>query len=126
MFPFFFIARISDNDIEISLIGDSGVIDFTFTQPKCSRYARLRFSEKQMNGEFDDLSAISVDLSDCLQIKVVTENNHFNLYLADKPTFSGKFKKPLGNLLGVVYSFFGTGKIDYLRLSDSLEKHFRK
>lgn len=106
-------------DIGMTLLGDSGIIDFKFTQPKCSRFAKLIFSEKRLNGEFDDLNAMSVDLSDWLQIKMVTENNNFNLYLDNKPTFSGKYEKPLGNLLGIVYSFFGSGKIDYIKLENS-------
>jgi hypothetical protein len=105
-------------DIDISLIGDSGLIDFKFTQPKCSRFARLRFSEKQMNGEFDKLDAMSVDLSDWLKIKMITKSNNFNLYLADTLIFSGNYERPLGNLLGVVYSFYGSGKIDYLELKE--------
>lgn len=106
-------------DIEIIMIGDSGLVDFTFTQLECSRFAKLQFSEEQMNGEFDDLNAMSVDLSDWLTIKVVTKNKNFNLYLADKLIFTGKYKKNMGNLLGVTYSFFGTGKIDYLKLKDN-------
>ena len=105
-------------DIAVSLVGDSALIDFRFTQPKCSRFAKLRFSEKQMNGEFDNLDAMSVDLSDWLKIKMITKSYDFNLYLSDTLVFSGKYKKPLGNLLGVIYSFYGSGKIDYLELKD--------
>ena len=105
-------------DIEMTLLGDSGLVDFKFTQPKCSRFAKIRFSEKEMHGEYDDLDAMSVDLSDWLQIKMVTEKKTFNLYLEDKRIFSGQYKKPLGKLLGVVYSFYGTGKINFLILKD--------
>jgi hypothetical protein len=100
------------------LVGDSGTIDFKFTQPKCSRYASLRISEKFLDGGFDDLSALSVDLSDWLQIKMATSNGHFKIELADEIIFSEEYEKPLGNLLGVVYSFFGSGKIDYLELKN--------
>ena len=65
--------------VMISSIGDSGVIDFTFTQPKCSRYAKLRFSEKQLNGESDALDTMPVDLSDWVQIKMMRESKNFNL-----------------------------------------------
>jgi hypothetical protein len=105
-------------DIEITLVGDSGLVDFKFTQPKCSRYASLRVSEKYLDGGFNDLSALSVDLSDWLQIKMVTSKGHFEIALAEKVIFSEEYEKPLGNLLGVVYSFFGSGKIDYLELKD--------
>ncbi len=111
-------------DIDISLIGDSGLIDFKFTQPKCSRYARLRFSERQMNGEFDKLDAMSVDLSDWLTVKMVTKNKDFSLYLADTLIFTGNYERPLGDLLGVAYSFYGSGKIDYLELKDGNDSTF--
>ena len=115
---------ISVNDIDVSLIGDSGLVELKFTQPKCSRYAKLVFSEQKMNGEFNKLEAMSVDLSDWLKIKVITENKNFSLYLSDSLVFEGQYKKPMGNLLGIVYSFYGSGKIDFLELKDGAKNTF--
>jgi hypothetical protein len=111
-------------DIEITLVGETGTVDFKFTQLKCSRHANLRVSEKYLDGEFDDLSALSVDLSDWLPIKMNTSGGQFTIELDGKPVFSEEYKQPLGNLLGVVFSFFGSGKIDYLELKETSGESF--
>jgi hypothetical protein len=81
-------------------------------------------SEKYLDGEFDDLSALSVDLSDWLPIKMNTSGGQFTIELDGKPVFSEEYKQPLGNLLGVVFSFFGSGKIDYLELKETSGESF--
>lgn len=111
-------------DIGIVLQGELGKIDIKFTQPKCSRYARLKLSEKQLDGAYDDLSAFTVDMSDWLQLRMKTENRNFGVYLGDKLIFTERYTKPLGTLLGIRYYFFGSGKIDYIELKDSAEKVF--
>jgi hypothetical protein len=111
-------------DIEIILVGDSGNVDLKFTQPKCSRYASLKVSERYLDGKFSDLSAFTVDMSDWLQVKLVTKENNAQVYLDEKLIFSQKYEKKMGQLLGVVYQFFGSGKIDYLELSDAQQSLF--
>jgi hypothetical protein len=106
-------------DTEIILIGDSGTVDFKFTQPKCSRWASLKVSEKYITGEFNDLSAFTVDMSDWLQISMTTAKGNCTISLDNKPIYTQQYHQPLGNLIGVVYQFYGSGKIDYLHLKDA-------
>jgi hypothetical protein len=111
-------------DAEIILLGDSGTIDFKFTQPKCSRWASLRVSEKFLDGKFNDLSQFTVDMSDWLDVKMTTKGGCCKVYLAEKLIFTQKYDKPLGSLVGVIYQFYGSGKIDYLDLKDQTGKAF--
>lgn len=112
-------------DIGISLIGENdGMIDFKFTQPKCFRFATLRVSEKYLNGEYDNLNPLSVDMSDWLQIKATTNNGEFMLYLGEELIFTETYKQELGMLAGVIIYFYGTGKIDYLDLKDENQNTF--
>ncbi len=106
-------------DVGIVLQGESGKIDIKFTQPKCSRYARMKLSEKQMDGAFDDLSAFTIDMSDWLQIRMKTENKKFCVYLGNKLIFTERYTEPIGTLLGIRYYFYGSGKTDYIELKDS-------
>jgi hypothetical protein len=111
-------------DVEIKLLGDSGIIDFKFTQPKCSRWASLRVSEKFLDGKFTDLSAFTVDMSDWQLIRMRTEDGVCSIYLDQKLVFSQKYEKQMGMLVGMVYQFYGSGKIDYVDLKDSAGKTF--
>jgi len=117
-------GSLSCYDAEIKLIGDSGMIDFKFTQTKCSRYASVRVSEKFLDGKFTDLSAFTVDMSDWLKIKMLTHADTCNIYLDKKLIFSQKYEKPLGALVGIIYQFYGSGMIDQLSLKDAEGKVF--
>lgn len=111
-------------DTGLKLVGDSGIIDFNFTQSKCSRFAGLRVSDKVLSGEDTNLSALSVDMSNWLNIKVVNKNKEFFLYLDGQMIYQQKYRKPLGKLIGIIYYFFGTGKIDDLKVFDGEHQLF--
>ena len=103
----------------IRLIGKEGLVDFHFTHEDCSRYAKFRLSEKFLDGQFDDLDALSVDLSDWLDIRIEIERNELKLFLSDELIFKESYLEPLGMLVGVGYKFFGSGKIDNLSVKNS-------
>jgi hypothetical protein len=111
-------------DTGLRLVGDLNTIDFNFTQQKCSRYAGIKVSEKELSGEFADLSALAIDMSDWLNIKVKNEKNIFHLYLSNKLIYKQEYKKPLGKLIGIVVYFSGTGKLDDIKLYDSNQSLF--
>jgi hypothetical protein len=111
-------------DTGLRLVGDLNTIDFNFTQQKCSRYAGIKVSEKELSGEFADLSALAIDMSDWLNIKVKNEKNVFHLYLSNQLIYKQEYKKPLGKLIGIVVYFSGTGKLDDIKLYDSNQSLF--
>nr|WP_321354915.1 hypothetical protein [uncultured Draconibacterium sp.] len=111
-------------DAGFQLIGESGIIDFNFTQSRCSRFAGIRVSEKYLSGEDTDLKSLAVDMSTWLNVKTVNKNNKFNLYLNDQLIFEQPYEKPLGKLIGLVIYFSGSGKVDDLKVFDHKNKLF--
>ena len=109
-------------DTGLQLIGESGIIDFNFTQSGCSRWAGIRVSDKYLSGEDTDLSRLTVDMSAWLNIKVVNENNVFYLYLDNQLIFEQPYEKPLGKLIGIVIYFSGSGRVDDLKVFDHEQK----
>ncbi|MCG6190139.1 hypothetical protein [Maribellus maritimus] len=117
-------GSLSCYDIDIVLTAESGVVNLRFTQLKCSRYATFQVSEKKLDGEFNDLSAFSVDMSDWLDVKVTTKNNYIQIFLAGEVIFESDYVYSLGKLLEIKYSFFGSGKIDSIELKDKQNNTF--
>ena len=111
-------------DTGFQLIGESGIIDFNFTQSKCMRWAGIRVSEKYLSGEDTDLNSLAVDMSAWLNVKVVTKNNVFILYLDNQLIFEQPYEKPLGKLIGIVFYFSGSGRVDDLKVYDHEHKLF--
>ncbi|WP_319592403.1 hypothetical protein [uncultured Draconibacterium sp.] len=106
-------------DTGIMLVGENGTIEFKFTQEKCARWVSLRVSEKFIDGKYNDLSVFTVDMSDWHNVKMTTQNHNCTIYLNNKLIRSQNYDCELGKLLGIVYQFYGSGKIDQVTLSDS-------
>nr|WP_319265035.1 hypothetical protein [uncultured Draconibacterium sp.] len=111
-------------DAGLQLIGESGIIDFNFTQSRCSRFAGIRVSEKYLSGEDTDLKSLAVDMSAWLNVKIVNENKVFNLYLDEQLIFEQPYEKPLGDIVGIVIYFSGSGRVDDLKVFDQDQKLF--
>ena len=111
-------------DAGLQLIGESGLIDFNFTQSKCSRFAGIRVSEKYLSGEDTDLNSLAVDMSDWLNVKIVNENKEFHLFLDNDEIFKQPYEKPLGKLIGIVIYFSGSGKVDDIKVFDHKNELF--
>ncbi len=78
----------------------------------------MQIAEKNLDREFDDLDCLSVDLSDWLEVQMRTFDGQFEIALSDSTIFSETYSEPLGNLTGIMYSFFCSGKVDCLQLAE--------
>ncbi len=111
-------------DTEIMLVGEYGTIEFKFTQEKCSRWVSLRVSEKFIDGKYNDLSVFTVDMAEWHNIRMTTENHNCTIYLNGEVINSQNYQRELGKFLGIDYQFYGSGKIDYVTLSDNAGNTF--
>lgn len=70
----------------------------------------------------DNLKELVVDFSDYRIIKFVVKDHKFKVYADDKLLYTLPFSSELGNIVGFLVEFKGSGKLDYLKLFDSKEK----
>ena len=99
--------------------GRNGTLQQYFPKPGCSFWVETIVSEKKISGRHHDMSAFCVDLSHWGEIQIINEDKHVSFLLDGKLLGGFDYTIPLGEILGIEVRFFGTGFLDYFRLSNN-------
>ncbi len=106
----------------IYLDGETGIIGFPLSALGCVGNIGLDASEVHISGKDKDLSVFGADLSCWNKLKCEVTNKKVALFVNQKLVYSLSYKKPMGKIMGINFSFQGTGAVDYVRLSDGKNK----
>ncbi len=109
---------ISCFDSQFILQGDSSYVKITLVEQGCYRYANAVIGKKIISGENEDLSALQFDLSHWRTLRIETRNHQVYFYMDDELFFHRQYDVPLMNILGLIFTFKGSGAIDYVKLYD--------
>ncbi len=113
------IGGISCYDVEFRLVGENGLASVMLVQKGCYRWSEITIGEKQLNGKYNDLSHLSVDLSSWNIMKIVI-NNHKALIINNSDTiYTASYNQLLGMIKGIRFVTKGSGAFDYVRLYDN-------
>ncbi len=103
-------------DVEIILKGENSDLVVRFLEPGCFRYARFNVGEKKYFGRFHDLSEFARDVSDWCNIKLKVSNGVVSVFFENDLIRKESYTENMGELKGIIYRFYGTGSVDYVRL----------
>ena len=109
---------ISCFDSQFILQGDSSYAKITLVEQGCYRYANAVIGKEVISGEDQDLSALQFDLSRWKIMRIETKNNQISFFMDDELFFQRPYNVPLRNIIGLVFTFKGSGAIDYVKLFD--------
>jgi hypothetical protein len=88
----------------------------------CERNAGIKMGEVIQDGVDHDLSAFGRDLYETQNIKVSVKNKHAEIFLDGTKVHTVIFKEDFGKVMGLTYTFLGTGSIDYVKLTNGSDK----
>lgn len=102
----------------------SGVIEIASTEKKRSlKFAGLRIhykiGERFFSGKENDLSEFGCDIYKWQELELRVENKFAKLLLNGKSIADLTYNEEFGKLVGIIYTFGGTGSVDYVQLSDT-------
>jgi hypothetical protein len=103
-------------DAELEIVAENDFSIFRFVEEGCSRWAYAEISEVILDGNFNNLEAITTDLSSPKIVKLELKNKVGTIYFDDKPVYKLSYRKPLGKLKGIGFTFKGSGRVDDVRL----------
>lgn len=84
----------------------------------CISTLDLLFTNYYASGKHVDLSAFGVDFSSYVKVRIETKNRKAQIFLNDKLAFSVNEDIIKAKIIGIDYSFQGTGSVDYVKLSN--------
>ena len=124
---FTFVSRVKNNskidkhqcnDVTFELQGSKGTIKLQFLNPSCIYWAKEEFGNIILNGEFSDLSAFGVDMTDWRVIKAEVKNKQIKVYIGNKLIYKTQYQESIGEIGAIFCESLYSGSFDYIRFYD--------
>jgi len=103
---------------ELTIMCEEHIFFIDLTGKGCEHNIAVKMGEVVHNGANSDLSAFGRDLYHWQHLQIQVAHKQATIYLDEKPVHTITFKNDFGKVVGLNYSFTGTGAIDYLRLKN--------
>jgi hypothetical protein len=84
----------------------------------CISSLDLLFTNYYASGKHKDLSAFGVDFSSFVKVRIEAANRKAKIFLNDKLVYSIGVDIIKAKIIGIDYTFQGTGSVDYVKLSN--------
>jgi ribosomal protein L9 len=110
------IGGISCYDAEFRIIGENGLASVMLVQQGCHRWSEVTIGEVYLNGKYDDLTSLSLDLSHWSVLKIIMEKGKAVVTNRNDTIFSCVYQQPIGSIEGIRLVTKGSGAFDYVRL----------
>jgi hypothetical protein len=84
----------------------------------CESAINFFFTKNSVSGKQKDLSAFGVSFDDFVKVKLQSANGMANLYFNDKLVYTVNRDIIKSKIIGIDFTFQGTGTVDYVKLSN--------
>ncbi len=113
---------ISCFDSQFIIQCDTSFMKITLVEPGCYRYANAVIGGKMFSGETHDLSSFQHDFSRWRVLKIHTHKGKVSFYMDNNKFWEQHYDLPLQQIKGLIFSFKGSGAIDYVCIKNNLQK----
>ena len=108
----------------IIIVGTKSAHIIPFAISGCSSTMAIMMSDVYLSGKENDLSALTIDLSDETAIIIEAINKQITVFSGDKKLFSKSYNESIGKIVGLRYRFKGAGEVTRIALSNLSESEF--
>lgn len=103
---------------KIFVLCSKGAFIIPFTIPGCISDINLKANDHYLDGNSNDLSSFSADLSDWATVKVEVKNRVMKIFLNDELIRGETYKEDAGEVVGLRFSFLGAGSVKNVNLQN--------
>lgn len=104
--------------MEIMLITEENVFFIPLTSKGCVSELDLLVGEVYKGGKDNDLSSLGTDVYTWQSLQVKNENKNVTIFLNGSSVHEMQYKKDFGKIKGIIYTFTGSGSVDFLRFKN--------
>ena len=106
---------------KIFVLCSKGAFIIPFTIPGCISDINLMANDHYLDGNSNDLSSFSADLSEWASVKVEVKNRVMKVFLNNKLIRQETYKEDAGEVVGLRFSFLGAGAVKNIKLLNGKE-----
>lgn len=103
----------------IYLLCEGTAIGIPLCAKGCISDINLFFTNFNSSGKQEDLSAFGVDFDAYVKLRIESKNRIARIFINDKMVYQIKNDIIKAKIIGIDYSFLGTGSVDYVKLTNS-------
>ena len=104
--------------LRIYFIGTDGAMIIPFSKIGCSSDNNLMLNDVYLRGKNQDLSALSADFSNPVDLSITIENKQLSIAIDGTHVFSEAYNETMGRLVGMRYKFLGLGEVVSYSIKD--------
>ncbi len=104
--------------VRVYFIGTSGAMVIPFSKIGCTSDNNLMLNDVYLRGKENDLSALSADFSNPVQLTIQVENKQLTISIDDREVYSNSYNDTMGKLVGLRFKFQGLGEVLNYEIKD--------
>ena len=104
--------------MSIYFIGTSGAMIIPFSKIGCSSDHNLMLNDVFIRGKESDLSSLSADFSNPVNLTIKVVNKTVSVYQDQKLLYSNQYQSSMGALVGLRFKFKGLGEVISYQVQD--------
>lgn len=108
--------------VRIYFIGTDGAMIIPFSKIGCSSDNNLMLNDVYLRGKEHDLSALSADFSEPVNIKIKVIDKKVKVMIASNEVYSITYEDTMGRLVGIRFKFIGIGEVLNFEVRDQEEQ----
>ncbi len=103
---------------KLIILGTQGALVIPFSIPGCISDLGCMLNDVYLSGKEHDLSALATNFSTPKNISLQVKDQLVLVSIDGQPVFQHRYKKSIGQLVGLRYRFEGMGEVHHLELRD--------
>ncbi|MBT1705050.1 hypothetical protein [Chryseosolibacter indicus] len=105
-------------EIELMIATEGDVFWVPITSKGCVSNLNLKVGESYRSAKDTNLSGLGSNVYEWQDLNIVNNNKDVKIYLNHSLAFEVAYEKDFGDIKGLIFTFTGTGSVDYVRLKD--------
>ncbi|QNL48176.1 hypothetical protein H8S90_15350 [Olivibacter sp. SDN3] len=111
-------AGVRCSQFDITILGEHDYHYLRLIKPACVAWSYCKFSENFRQGSKDDLRQLGHDLSEGGKLTLKVAHKDVALFVNDSLVMQSSYKRPIGKVMGIKFTFAGVGTFDKPVLRD--------
>ncbi|BAO77401.1 hypothetical protein [Winogradskyella sp. PG-2] len=105
-------------NVSIVIVGTKSALIIPFSLIGCSSELNGMLSNVSLNGKTEDLSSLTVDLSEFRDVKIEVTDKIVNIFIDSNNVFTKAYEESIGNIAGIRYKFLGVGTVEQFSITN--------
>jgi hypothetical protein len=103
---------------ELTILTEEHIYYVPITSKGCVGDLYIKIGEVEKSSRDNNLSGLGTNIFQWQTLRIENKGKNARILLNDNEVFQFNYKRDFGKIVGLTYTFIGTGSVDYIRLKD--------